>query len=41
MSRIKTYKHLVSTDAFGIRTKIKNFVKTRQTKAYNNKKVRG
>ena len=41
MSRIKTYKHLIQTDAFGIRTKIKNFVKPRQTKAYNNKKVRG
>lgn len=41
MSRIKTYKHLVSTDAFGIRTKIKNFVKTRVTKARKDNKVRG
>ena len=41
MSRIKTYKHLVSTDAFGIRTKIKNFVKPRVTKARKDTKVRG
>ncbi len=41
MSRIKTYKHLVSTDAFGIRTKIKDFVKPRVTKARKDNKVRG
>ena len=28
------------TDVFGVKTKIKNFVKPRQTKAYNNKKAR-
>ena len=32
MSRIKTYKHLVSTDVFGIRKKIKNFRKSKKTK---------
>ena len=41
MSRIKTYKHLIATDAFGIRTKIKNFVKPRLTKARKDNKVRG
>jgi hypothetical protein len=41
MSRIKTYKHLVSTDAFNIKTKIKNFVKPRVTKARKDNKVRG
>ena len=41
MSRIKTYKHLIQTDAFGIKTKIKNFVKPRVTKARKNTKVRG
>ena len=41
MSRIKTYKNLIATDAFGIRTKIKNFVKPRVTKARKDTKVRG
>ena len=41
MSRIKTYKHQIQTDAFGIRTKIKNFVKPRVTKATKGNKVRG
>lgn len=41
MSRIKTYKHLIATDAFGIRTKIKNFIKPRVTKARKDTKVRG
>jgi hypothetical protein len=41
MSRIKTYKHLIQTDAFGIKTKIKNFVKPRVTKARKDTKVRG
>lgn len=41
MSRIKTYKHLIATDAFGIRTKIKNFTKPRVTKARKDTKVRG
>ena len=41
MSRIKTYKHLLQTDAFGIKTKIKNFVKPRVTKARKDTKVKG
>ena len=41
MSRYKLYKHLVETDAFNIRTKIKNFVKPRVTKARKDNKVRG
>lgn len=41
MSRNKLYKHLMQTDAFGIRTKIKNFVKPRLTKARKDSKVRG
>ena len=41
MSRIKTYKHLLKTDAFGIKTKINNFVKPRVTKARKDTKVRG
>ena len=41
MSRLKTYKHLLQTDAFGIKTKIKNFVKPRVTKARKDTKVRG
>ena len=41
MSRIKTYKHLIQTDAFGVKTKIKNFVKPRVTKARKDTKVRG
>jgi len=41
MSRLKTYKHLIQTDAFGIKTKIKNFVKPRVTKARKDTKVRG
>ena len=41
MSRLNTYKHLIQTDAFGIRTKIKNFVKPRVTKARKDIKVRG
>ena len=41
MSRIKTYKHLIQTDAFGIKTKIKNFVKPRVTKARKDTKVKG
>lgn len=40
MSRYKTYKHLISTDLFGIRTKIKNFVKPRLTKANKDNKIR-
>jgi len=39
--RRKLYKHLIETDAFGIRTKIKNFVKPRLTKARKDNKVRG
>lgn len=41
MSRYKIYKHMIQTDAFGIRTKIKNFVKPRLTKARKDNKVRG
>jgi len=39
--RRKLYKHLIETDVFGIRTKIKNFVKPRVTKARKDNKVRG
>lgn len=39
MSRYKLYKHIIQTDAFGIRTKIKNFVKPRVTKARRSTKV--
>ena len=39
MSRYKLYKHMIQTDAFGIRTKIKNFVKPRVTKARRSTKV--
>ena len=38
--RRKLYKHLVETDVFNTRTKIKNFVKPRVTKAPNSTKVR-
>ena len=41
MSRYKIYQHLMQTDVFGIRTKIKNFVKPRLTKARKGNKVRG
>ena len=39
--RRKLYKHLVETDVFNTRTKIKNFVKPRVTKAPKGNKVRG
>ena len=32
MSRIKIYKHFISTDVFGVRTKINNFRKSKKTK---------
>ena len=32
MSRIKIYKHLISTDVFGVRNKINNFRKSKKTK---------
>ena len=41
MSRYKLYNHLIQTDVFGIKTKIKNFVKPRVTKALKGNKVRG
>jgi len=41
MSRYKLYNHLIQTDVFGIKTKIKNFVKPRLTKARKGIKVRG
>ena len=37
--RRKLYKHLVETDVFNTRTKIKNFVKLRVTKARRSTKV--
>ena len=38
MAQRKLYNHLISSDVFGIRTKIKKFVKNkRMTKANNNK----
>ncbi len=40
MSRI-LYKHMESNDSFGIRTKIKNFIKPRVTTARRGNKVRG
>ena len=40
MTRRKLYKHMESTDCFGIKTKIKNFTKPRVTKAPNSTKVR-
>ena len=40
MSRLKLYKHIITTDCFGVRTKIKNFIKPRLTKAYKSTKVR-
>ena len=40
MSRRKEYQHLMFTDLFGIRTKIKNFIKPRLTKAPKSTKVR-
>ena len=33
MKRRKLYKHMEGNDSFGIRTKIKNFIKPRVTKA--------
>ena len=39
--RRKLYKHIIDTDFLGIRTKIKNFVKPRVTKANKNKRVIG
>ena len=39
--RRKLYKHIIDTDFLGIRTKIKNFVKPRVTKAINTKRVVG
>ncbi len=40
MTRRQTYQHLMTTDLFGIRTKIKNFIKPRLTKAPKSTKVR-
>ncbi len=39
MTRRKLYKHLVETDVFNTRTKIKNFTKPRVTKARKGIKV--
>ena len=39
MSRYKLYKHLIETNVFNTRTKIKNFVKPRVTKARKSIKV--
>ena len=41
MTRRKLYKHLIETDFLGTRTKIKNFIKPRVTKAINTKRVTG
>ena len=41
MSRYKTYKHLTETNVFNIKTKIKQLVKPRVTKALKGSKVRG
>jgi hypothetical protein len=37
MNRRKVYNHIISTDFMGIRTKIKNFVKTKRNKTKGNK----
>ena len=39
MSRYKLYNNIIRTDVFGIKTKIKNFVKPRVTKARRSTKV--
>ena len=39
MTRTKLYKHLIETDFRGTRTKIKNFIKPRVTKANRDKIV--
>jgi len=39
MTRLKLYKHLIETDVFNTRTKIKNFTKPRVTKARRSTKV--
>mgnify|MGYP001174708666 FL=1 len=41
MSRRQTYQHLISTDVFKTRTKVKEFKKPRVTKARKDNKVRG
>ena len=41
MTRTKLYKHLIETDFRGTRTKIKNFIKPRVTKANKNRIVTG
>jgi len=41
MTRRKLYKHLIETDFRGTRTKIKNFIKPRVTKANKNRIVTG
>ncbi len=41
MSRKQTYQHLILTDVFKTRTKIKEFKKPRVTKARKDNKVRG
>ena len=41
MTRRKIYKHLIETDFRGTRTKIKNFIKPRVTKANKNRIVTG
>ena len=39
MTRRKLYKHLIETDFRGTKTKIKNFIKPRVTKANKNRIV--
>jgi len=41
MTRRKLYNHIISTDSFGIKTKIHKFTKPRVTKASKNTKVTG
>jgi hypothetical protein len=41
MSTSKQVKHLIQIDAFGIRTRIKEFQKPRRDSRSKNKKVRG
>jgi len=39
MNSRKLYNHIIFTDFMGIRTKIKNFVKTKRTKIEKNEKI--
>ena len=41
MSTVTNVKHLMATDVFKIKTKVKAFQKPKRDKRSNNKKVRG